>query len=487
MPFVFKLTLWDLFMYINILLVLSVVFLEHKNATATWAWIMLMLFVPFIGFILYLLIGQDLRKRKTFNKKEEEDRFVALLHNQLSALNESLSHYCNPMLLTYQDLITLHLNAHEALYTEDNKVQLFTDGYQLFADLFAKIRNAQKSIHIEYYIFRDDPLGRRLQKLLIQKAQEGISIQIVYDDMGCFGHFPNFFREMRKAHIEVSCFFPSYIPFIKRRANYRNHRKIVVIDGQIAYLGGFNIGIEYLGLKKKFGYWRDTHMRLEGSCVQLIDLQFLLDRRFATHTNTTLIPNLDHFCLGIPVNCSNFVGMQIVSSGPDSKYANIYNGFITMIHNAKRSIYIQTPYFIPDEGITTALKLAALSGKDVRIMIPNRPDHLFVYWATYSHIGELLESGVRCFTYEHGFLHAKTIVVDDEICSIGSANFDIRSFKLDFEINAFIYDCNISKTMSDYFHKDLEFCNEITPELYAHRSFMIRIKESLSRLISPIL
>ncbi len=473
----------DVFLFINILLVISVVFLEHKNASATWAWIMIMLFVPIVGFILYLLVGQDLRKRKTFSKKEEEDTYLALIHTQQAALNFHLGAYTNPLLDSYKDLIHLHLSGHEALYTEDNELELFTDGSALFKNLFEAINNARNYVHIESYIIRDDALGNLFKDLLIKKASEGVKIFVLYDEMGCFGNSYKFFGEMRKAGIQVSCFFRSYIPFIKKRANYRNHRKLCIIDGKVAYLGGFNIGKEYIGLNKKFGYWRDTHMKLIGGSVHLINLQFLLDRRFATGENLSLeayIPS------GITPS-SGHVGMQIVSSGPDSKYASIHNGYIKMIHSAKRSVYIQTPYFIPDDGIMTALKLAALSGKDVRIMIPNKPDHMFVYWATYSHIGVLLESGVRCFTYENGFLHAKTIVIDEEVCSIGTANFDIRSFKLNFEINAFIYDQEISRKLTEIFKQDLKLCQELTPEKYKNRSLFIKFKESISRLISPIL
>ncbi len=476
-------SLIDIFIYVNILLVLFVIFFGHKNATATWAWIMIMLFVPIIGFILYIFLGQDLRKRKTFSKKEEEDSFLALLHTQQTAFNKHLDTYSNPLILPYKDLITLHLNAHESLYTEDNNLELFIDGHELFKSIVKSLKSAKHSIHMEYYIIRDDQLGQIIKHILIQKSREGIKIHVVYDDMGCFGNSRRFFNEMRKAGIEVSCFFRSYIPFIKRYANYRNHRKIIVIDGMTAYLGGFNIGCEYLGLCKKFGYWRDTHLKITGSSVPLINLQFLLDRRFATNHDFSLQSNFAPRCY----LSDKKIGMQIVSSGPDSKYKSIYNGFIKMIHSAKHSIFIQTPYFIPDEGIMTALRLAALSGKDVRIMIPNKPDHLFVYWATYSNIGDLLNSGVRAYTYENGFLHAKTIVIDNEVSSIGTANFDIRSFKLNFEINAFIYDTSFSQKLSTTFLNDLKYCKELTLEAYESRGLLIKFKESLSRLISPIL
>lgn len=481
--FLVKFTWLDIFLYINILLVLSVIFLARKNASTTWAWIMIMLFIPFAGFILYLFIGQDLRKRKTFIKKEEQDRFLAVVHRQQVALTQHMSEYSNPLITTYENIISLHLNAHESLYTEDNTVAILTDGRALFNALFENIKKAKKYIHLEYYIISNDEVGKAFKDLLIAKAQEGVEVFLLYDDLGCFGIPKKYFYELKLAGVKVTCFFPSFIPFLKLRANYRNHRKICVIDGMIAYLGGFNIGKSYIGLNKKLGYWRDTHLKITGSAVRLINLQFLLDWRFAAHENVSL----DKYIPIKTYNAYGSIGMQIVSSGPDSKYTSIRNGYIKMINEAKKSIFIQTPYFVPDEGILTAIKLAALSGIDVKIMIPNKPDHLFVYWATYAHIGEVLECGVKCYTYEKGFLHAKTIVIDEMICSVGTANFDMRSFKINFEINAFIYDGTTSKKLSAIFNSDLKDSKELTPVLYNDRSLLIKFKESVSRLISPIL
>ena len=482
-PFLITFTWIDIFLYINILLVLSVIFLSRKNISATWAWIILMIFIPFAGFILYLFIGQDLRKRKTFSKKEEQDRFLAVAHMQQASLMYNITAYNNPLIKTYENLISLHLNAHEALYTEDNSVNIFTDGRDLFNHLFESIKNAKKYIHIEYYIIRNDELGIAFKDLLISKAKQGVEIFLLYDDMGCLGIPKKYFYELKNAGVKVACFFPSFIPFLKLRANYRNHRKICVIDGAVGYLGGFNIGVEYLGLNKRLGYWRDTHLKITGSAVRLINLQFLLDRRFATGENILL----DKYIPIATNNAPGNIGMQIVCSGPDSKHPSIKNGYIKMIHEAKKSISIQTPYFIPDEGVLTAIKLAALSGVDVKIMIPNKPDHLFVYWATYAYIGEVLDCGAKCYTYEKGFLHAKTIVIDDTICSVGTANFDMRSFKLNFEINSFIYDTTVSQNLSQIFKEDLEDSKELTKALYKNRGVVVKFKESISRLISPIL
>ncbi len=473
----------DTFLYINILLVLSVIFLSRKNISTTWAWIMIMLSIPFVGFILYLFIGQDLRKRKTFSKKEEEDRFLAVAHRQKISLSYPINEFNNPLIKSFEKLISLHLNAHEALYTEDNSVKVFIDGKELFNELFESIKNAKRYVHLESYIIRNDELGVALKDLLIIKAKEGVEVFLLYDDMGCFGVPKKYFYELKNAGARVACFFPSFIPFLKLRANYRNHRKICVIDGVIAYLGGFNIGNEYVGLNKKLGYWRDTHLKITGSAVRLLNLQFLLDRRFATNEDILL----DKY---IPIEtniAAGNIGMQIVSSGPDSKHPSVRDGYLKMIYEAKKSVYIQTPYFIPDESVLTALKLAALSGVDVKIMIPNKPDHVCVYWATYAHVGEVLDSGVKCYTYEKGFLHAKTIVIDEMICSVGTANFDVRSFNLNFEVNSFIYNTSVSKELAIIFHNDLADCKELTKDIYNKRGLLIKFKESISRLVSPIL
>jgi cardiolipin synthase len=269
---------------------------------------------------------------------------------------------------------------------------------------------------------------------------------------------------------------------INIRVNYRNHRKIAVIDGKEAFVGGFNIGDEYLGENKRFGYWRDTHLKIVGSAANSLQQRFLLDWRYAS--NEKIAFDKKYF----PCIYSNGnIGIQIVSSGPDSEWEQIKNGYIKMINSAKKSVYIQTPYFIPDESILEALKIASLSGVDVRIMIPSKPDHLFVYWASLSYVGELLKSGVKSYKYNKGFIHSKAIVVDGKISSVGTANMDVRSFRLNFEVNAFIYDSSVSERLTKIFEEDIKCCTEITQELYGSRSLFIKFKESISRLLSPVL
>lgn len=446
---------------------------------------MIITFVPIIGFIIYLFLGHNMKKRKTFSKKEEEDRYMYLLHKQMYQVGctPSLEDSCpNP---TCQSILKLHLLGHEILLSKNNTVEFFSDGHEKFQDLFKTIREAQKYVHLEYYIIHDDCIGKELQKLLIDKAKEGVDVLLLYDGMGCHRTPRSYFKKLQDGGVRVACFFPSPFPYITLRINYRNHRKLCVVDGHTAYLGGFNVGDEYLGKNKKMGYWRDTHLKIIGQGAYLADLQFSLDWSFATHET---LPLHKYLSTSPPIlQSTTGIPLQLVASGPDSKYSTIHNGYIKMISEARKNIYIQTPYFIPDECLLSVLKIAALSGIDVRIMIPNKPDHMFVYWATYSYIGEALACGAKCYTYEKGFLHAKTIVIDDEVCSIGTANFDIRSFKLNFEINAFIYDSGVSQMATELFMEDLSFCNEITPQSYAARSPLIKFKEVIARLFSPIL
>ena len=310
-----------------------------------------------------------------------------------------------------------------------------------------------------------------------------MKVRILYDDLGSRGLRIKHFRDLIAVGGEVEAFFPSRFPIINYRINYRNHRKLVIIDGKIGYIGGFNVGDEYLGKNKKFGYWRDTHLRIIGSSVHAIQTRFILDWNQASDRNDIayspeLFPKTES---------KGDISLQIVSSGPDSEWEHIKYGYIKMISYARESIFIQTPYFIPDASLLDALRIASLTGKDVRIMIPNKPDHPFVYWATYFYVGEMLNAGARVYIYDNGFIHAKTIIVDGKLASVGTANIDVRSFKLNFEVNAFLYDEGISTSLTDSFYKDMDVSRELTLEAYQQRSLKIRFKESISRLLSPIL
>jgi len=474
---------FNLLFVINILFAFAVVFLERKNPASTWTWLMVLLFLPSVGFILYLFLGQNLKRKKLFLlKKEEKENLTSIIDKQKDFLNNEALIKTNPFLSKYSDMMQLNLCSDNAFYTNNNHVTIFTDGKSKFDQLKENLKNAKIYIHMEYYIFQNDNLGRSILDILAKKAKEGVEVKLLFDGMGCLKVPKSFFDPLIEAGGKVACFFPPFLPYINLRVNFRNHRKICTIDGEYAFTGGFNIGDEYLGLSKRFGFWRDTHLFIQGDAIDALELHFLMDWRFAAEEDTIFdnkyFPHRTHL---------GKTGLQVVSSGPDSTWSSIKNGYLKMISKAEKNIYIETPYFIPDDSILEALKIASLSGVDVRIIIPSKPDHPFVYWASTSYMGELLESGVKCYTYTKGFIHSKFLSIDESISSVGTANLDIRSFTLNFEINTFIYDKEITSELERFFMNDLKFCDELTLEKYVNRSFSVKFKESVSRLLSPIL
>lgn len=468
---------------INFIIALTIIFLERKNPSATLAWIMILFLVPAAGIIFYFLFSQNIARQRIFRMTKYEEAIInASLNEQITSIKRSEFVFSNPESKKWQDMIRLHQSYSESFFTQDNKITVLTDGNHKFASLLKDIRNAKQSINIMYFIVKNDSMGRLLIDALTAKAREGVEVRFLIDAMGS--------RQISKKHLEpfkeaggqYAYFFPPMFKYLNLKLNYRNHRKLVVIDGAVGYLGGFNVGNEYVGKKKKFGFWRDTHLRLMGSCVQDMNARFILDWRFASKEKLVL----SQAYYDEPFQAGT-TGIQIVSCGPDSSKEEIKQGYLKMISSAKKNIYIQTPYFVPDASILESLKMAVLSGVDVRIMIPCMPDHMFVYWATYSYVGILLNLGAKIYIYDNGFLHAKTVCVDGEIASIGSANFDIRSFKLNFEANAFIYDAAEVYKLEAIFETDMMHSHELTRHLYRSRPIMIKFKESVSRLLSDLL
>jgi len=469
---------------LNIFLAIALIFLERRDATSTWAWLLVLFFIPIFGFLIYLMFGRRLRKKHLFRWEGRNKIGIdQLIDYQMSAIENSTFEFRKEELEKYKDMIYLHLRNNDAVLTQDNAMTVFNDGSDKFEALIQDLEQATNHIHIQYYIFRLDNLGKRILNVLERKAKEGVEVRLLFDDMGSRGLYKRHFHNLIRLGGKVEAFFPSILPLINTRLNYRNHRKIVVIDGATAYIGGFNVGDEYLGKVKKFGYWRDTHLRIEGSAVHPIQTRFLLDWNQASAEKD--IEYNEQYFPAIPRKGD--ISMQIVSSGPDSEWEQIKDGYLKMIFRAKKYIYIQTPYFIPDVSFLDALRIACLSGVDVRIMIPNKPDHIFVYWATYSNVGHLLKAGAKIYIYDNGFLHSKQIVIDDEVATVGTANIDVRSFKLNFEVNAFIYDPIAAHQLAELFEQDLLVSRELTLETYQQRSFTIRLKESIAHLISPIL
>lgn len=475
-------------LFANVILSGFVVFFERRNPASTWAWLLVLLFIPIFGFFAYMVFGRNSKREKMFREKEKYDQEVYYKYlfqdvHSAEEITEQKAFIENKGKLSHAEYVTdlahLHLNSGNWI-TFNNKIEYFNNGKDKFEALVQDIRNAKEYIHLEYYIWRGDRLGSRLLDELAKKAAEGVEVRILYDGIGNSRLPKNFFAQFHAAGGYTAAFLPRFVV----RLNYRNHRKLAIIDGKIGYIGGFNIGDEYLGIVKRYGPWRDTHLRFQGDAVDQMQMRFIMDWNFTAkfgliHLGEKYFPKKEQQIKGVRT--------QIVSSGPDTQWKNIRNGYFKMINEAESNVFLTTPYFVPDDGIFEALRVAALSGLDVRIIIPGNPDHFFVYWASMSYLGELLEAGVRVYQYEKGFIHAKVLTIDGTVASVGSANMDIRSFDLNFEVNAFMYDAGITKILEDDFLKDLHSSVEITKEWYRRRKWWFKVREAIARLISPML
>ncbi len=469
---------------LNIIFIITIIFFERRKNNNTLTWVLILMFTNVIGFLCYIFFGLSLRKRR-FTKKHFNRFSFNKDQIKKDVKSEPNNHF-------QASMVRLFNIKNHAFLRSNNEVKLYNHGQDFFDDFIEYLKNATNYIHLEFYIFYNDKLGNEIMDILIKKAQEGIEVILIYDGMGCLKVPKKFFNSLEKAGGIVLEFFPPLFSKFGIRANYRTHRKISLIDGKCGFLGGLNIGDEYLGRNPKRGYWRDTHLQIKGASVLELEKEFLINLDFVRdHTKKYKKRNKDK---KFPIDkylyfeeSNGNVDLQIISSGPDYEEPYIKNGFFKMIVEAKKSIYIQTPYFIPDESTIKALEIAIMSGVEVNIMIPNKPDHMFVYWATLSYVGDLLKIGAKCYSYENGFLHSKVIMIDDKICSIGSTNMDIRSFYLNFEINAFIYDPKIALEIKEAFLEDVKKSTLITPKIYANRGKIIKFKESISRLLSPIM
>ncbi|WP_346968200.1 cardiolipin synthase [Clostridium disporicum] len=468
---------------VNLLTMAFMIFKEKRSTNSIIAWILILYLAPYVGFIVFILIGRKMNNANMFGFKNAElNTFKSYLNK-----NEEKNKYNKESLYEKNKDMILALEAMDySPYRNDNNVSMYSDGKLFFNELLESLKKAKKSINIEFYIFKNDDIGTKILNVLEEKAKEGVEVRLLYDSVGSRLLNRNVLNKLINEGGKVGEFFPSWLKFININMNFRNHRKIVVIDNNVGFVGGFNVGDEYLGKDSKFGYWRDTHIKFTGSAVNDLNLRFLADWRYATKEEVSLE---EIFEANEENSNSNNVGMQIVSSGPNlsDKY-EIKMAYLKMIQKAKKYLYIQSPYLIIDNSISDSLKLAAASGVDVKIMIPGKGDHPFVYWANLVYAGDLIKEGIRVFHYDkNAFLHAKTVVIDDEVCSIGTANMDTRSFELNFEVSSFIYSEKIAKEQKYEFENDMKKCEELTLEKYQNRSRIVKIKESLSRLFSDVL
>lgn len=475
-----------LILLINIVLAIVTMFRERREPSSLWAWILVMFFIPLLGFLLWIFVGRRLTTKRIFRRLQgSANDYGELAREQLREIETGSFVFENPASEKHRDVVELLMSDRGAMLTEDNRVQVFHDGNAKFDALLADIAAATDHVHIYYYIFRADGLGTRILDALTERARAGVAVRLFYDALGGRQVYKRDLVALRAAGGQVYSFFPSRIPLINLRVNNRTHRKLAVIDGRIGYVGGFNVGDEYLGLSPKFGYWRDTHLRVEGGAVTSIQRRLLTDWN-AVAPDHHRVSWQERF-FPPAVAGTGRVAMQIVSSGPDSAWERIKFGYIKMINSAVRSVWIQTPYFMPDAAVLDALKIAARSGLDVRMMIPDKPDHLLVYPATLSYADELAQAGATVYIYRNGFVHAKTVLVDHELGSVGTANMDIRSFRLNFEVNAFFYDADLGAQLRDIYLADIEKSTVFERETSFGNRHSWPWREGVSRLVSPLL
>lgn len=471
---------------LNALITLGLIFIDDsKSPSATMAWIMILFMVPVIGLGLYLILSQNIARKQIFRMTEAEtEGKTTLLGWQKEAVKQSIPVDEDDVTGRWKDMISMNLEYADSLLTGNDSVEIITDGREMFERLCSDIENAKYTIKLCFFIVKDDFVGNRLIELLTRKAREGVKVRLLMDALGSRSIGYNDLRELRKAGGQYAFFFKPLIRHLYFRINYRNHRKLAIIDNETGYIGGFNIAREYLGCKRKFGYWRDTQLIIKGNALTTLNERFYMDWRYASKEEIDLIDQSVRYALKTE---TGDIPVQIVSCGPESEKEEVKMAFMKMITNARKNIYIQTPYLVPDEPMMESLRMAARSGIDVRIMIPCMPDHPFVYRTTLYNAGRLLKEGARIYIYENGFMHAKTLSVDGEVCTAGSTNFDIRSFRLNFESNAFIYDRDVTADMDARFMDDIKLSRPYTAEDRNSISAFEKAAESISRLLTEIL
>ena len=458
--------------------IMLTVLMDNRQPAKTIAWVLVLLFVPVVGIVLYIFFGQNTRKMKLISGRSLDQLSKRSMLEFVEQRNLRMPEY-------FSSLVRLFTNQSLSLPFKDNAVEFYTDGYQFFPALLQAIKDATNHIHLDTYIIADDPLGRLVSDALIAKAREGVEVRLIYDDVGCWRVPERFFDRMRQAGVKVRSFMPVRFPAFTSKVNYRNHRKVCVIDGTQGFIGGMNIALRYVkGLHGGTLPWRDTHMRLRGSVVYALQRAFLVDWYFVDRT----LINDHRYYPPMPWHISNDSLAQVVTSSPIAQWPDIMQGYVRILLEAKRYVYMETPYFLPTEPVMFAMRTAALAGVDVRLLIPRRSDAWLIQLASMSYVTETLEAGVKVKLYEKGFNHSKLLVADDQISTCGSTNIDFRSFENNFEANVFFYDRQTALRIKDIYMRD-EDCSinfSEARELH-HRPYMHRFVESLLRLLSPLL
>lgn len=472
--------------YITILAATCVrVIYDTRTTTKTMAYLLLAIFLPVAGIIFYFSFGINYRKRKIYGRKEISDTAVLEeLRKATTAYTEDALKHAGNVVQDYKELARLLVKDQQSPFTRHNRVKLLLNGEQKFPEVLEAIRGAKHHIHIEYYIVEEGDITRQLEDALVQKVKEGVSVRFIYDDFGSRSIRRKTVKRLRDEGIETAPFFKVRFLLLANRLNYRNHRKIIVIDGHTAFTGGINISDRYVNNKPGQLYWRDTHLRIDGPGVYYLQYLFLNDWNFCA--GKSLQPA--EFLFPSPqVHREEDVLVQIAASGPDSTQPSILFSLLQAVYLAQKEILITTPYFIPGESLLEALSIAALSGLTVKLLVPGVSDSALVNAAARSYYDELLNAGVEIYLYKKGFIHAKTLVADSKLSVVGTANMDYRSFELNFEVNALIYDCDFSKQLRDVFYNDLKDAEKIDPVVWASRPVYKQMIEKVARLLSPLL
>lgn len=473
--------------YIVILAVVCLrIVYDTRSSTKAVGYLLFAVFVPVVGIIFYLFFGTNYRKRKIYTEKFIDDELLA------ARIQAELFEYSKKSLLEAPEampwgksLATMLFNDNTSPFTVGNNVRLLINGEEKFPEVLNAIRSARHHIHIGYYIYEDDEIGREIEQLLIEKAREGVEVRFMYDDFGSRSIRKTLVQRLRNQGIEAYPFFK--ILFIKaaNRLNFRNHRKIIVIDGKTGFVGGINVSDRYINVGTEKLYWRDTHMRIDGPGVWYLQLLFMNDWNFSS--NQRLQPNEIYFPRDMAIDGPGTKSVQIAASGPDSDQPTVLFSILEAIHRARERILITTPYFIPTRGILDALIMSSLSGIKVEILVPYKSDSVIVNAAARYYYRELLAAGVKIYRYKRGFVHAKTMVVDSHLSMVGTANMDQRSFDLNFEVNAIVYDVEIAEELASVFYEDLSYSEAIDYMVWNTRPLYKRMFEKFARLLSPLL
>lgn len=464
---------FDIIYFGAIIGTIVIVVLDNRNPVKTMAWILVLMFLPVVGLVFYFFFGRSQRREKVIERKT----YDRLLKKPMA---EYLAQDAAALPDKYIRLIRFFQQTNQAFPFEGNRVEVYTQGLSKLQALLRELQKARQHIHMEYYIFEDDAIGRLVRDVLIEKARQGVEVRLLYDDVGCW-HVPHrFYEEMRDVGIEVKSFLKVRFPLFTSKVNYRNHRKIVVIDGRIGFIGGMNLAERYMrGFS--WGIWRDTHILLEGKAVHGLQTTFLLDWYFVDRTLVTssrYFPKLDAYGSSL---------VQIVTSEPIGPWKEIMQGLTQAISAARRYFYMQTPYFLPTEQVLAAMQTAALSGVDIRLMLPERADNRITHLGSRSYLADVMRAGVKVYFYQKGFLHSKLMVSDDMLSTVGSTNVDFRSFEHNFEVNAFIYDMETALQMKEIFLQDQRECTQIFLKNWCRRSWRQKTVESVVRLLAPLL